>query len=219
MKESSFKLCHLDIKNLLHDYAFCLGGLRGEAFFSREAACLAKFIEALDSGAASIDKKKSTSHFTASGFVVDLNNEKIAINHHKKHQRWQHFGGHVECKDLSVFAAARREVLEESGLTTLNHIGADELWLNSTDHAQPCAHPLPFDLQVIGLGSEHVDYDIRYLFLGDSGYDLTVSSESVDVKWVDLANIGHYIDRNNDILGFYPVLAKIEMLKKLKAAN
>src|SRR5262249_25749194 len=90
--------------------------------------------------------------------------------------RWLQPGGHLEASDADIVAAARREVLEETGIAELALHGAGCFDLD--------VHALP------QLGSEppHEHFDVRFLFVARSRA-LPVSAESKAVRWVPLSEI------------------------------
>jgi 8-oxo-dGTP pyrophosphatase MutT (NUDIX family) len=115
-------------------------------------------------------------HFTASAFVLSPDRAALLLVHHRKLDRWLQPGGHVEPGDPDLIAAARREVLEETGIAELEleHAGSFDLDV----------HPIP------ALGGElpHEHFDVRFLFRAAT-HQLRLSSESKAVRWVPLAEV------------------------------
>ena len=56
-------------------------------------------------------------HFTVSAFVLAPDRSSLLMIFHAKLERWLQPGGHVEPSDTCLHTAARREVVEETGLT------------------------------------------------------------------------------------------------------
>ena len=54
-------------------------------------------------------------HITATSVVLSPDQRFVLLVHHRRLERWLLPGGHVEPDDTSLEAAARREVLEETG--------------------------------------------------------------------------------------------------------
>lgn len=54
-------------------------------------------------------------HFCASVFVINPENKKILLVHHKKYNKWVQPGGHIEDNETPE-EAALREVYEETGV-------------------------------------------------------------------------------------------------------
>ena len=115
-------------------------------------------------------------HFTASAFVLSPDRSALLLVHHRKLDRWLQPGGHVEPDDSDLIAAARREVLEETGIAALEleHPGSFDLDV----------HPIP------ALSGElpHEHFDVRFLFRAGTS-ELRLSSESKAVRWVPLAEV------------------------------
>lgn len=110
----------------------------------------------------------SPGHFTASAFVLSPERDRLLMVHHRKLRRWLQPGGHIEDFDRSVEAAARREVLEETGLAALRleHDG-----LLDVD-----VHPIPAH----GEEPAHLHHDLRLLFVAEeSGVAAGAGVESV----------------------------------------
>lgn len=108
-------------------------------------------------------------HLTASCLVLDDVGAHVLLTLHRKAGRWFQFGGHLEASDASLWAAARREGREESGL----------------DSVEPDRAILQLDRHTLegsfGRCGEHLD--VRYLAVVPAGAQATVSEESDDVRW------------------------------------
>ena len=57
-------------------------------------------------------------HVTASAFVTNPEHTELLLILHSKLQLWLQPGGHVEAEDGDIVASARREVLEEVGVSS-----------------------------------------------------------------------------------------------------
>jgi 8-oxo-dGTP pyrophosphatase MutT (NUDIX family) len=55
-------------------------------------------------------------HVTASGVVLAPARDRVLLVFHRRLQRWLQPGGHVEPEDRDLVEAARREVVEETGV-------------------------------------------------------------------------------------------------------
>jgi 8-oxo-dGTP pyrophosphatase MutT (NUDIX family) len=91
-------------------------------------------------------------HFTASAFVVSPTGDAMLLVHHPKLERWLQPGGHVEARDGDLMEAARREAIEETGITNMALIG-DGIF-DVDVHVIPARKDEP----------EHRHFDVRFLF-------------------------------------------------------
>jgi 8-oxo-dGTP pyrophosphatase MutT (NUDIX family) len=116
-----------------------------------------------------VAKAGPPAHVTASCLVVDADHERVLLTLHRRARQWFQFGGHLESGDSTVWAAARREAREESGLGSL----------------EPLPHPVQLDRHLLvgdfGRCREHLD--VRYVAVAPDGATGRVSEESLDVRW------------------------------------
>lgn len=114
-------------------------------------------------------------HVTASGFVINSARDRCLLTHHKKLGMWLQIGGHCRVNEL-VPTAARREVLEETGLEAKHLVdGIFDLDI----------HLIP----ATSLEPVHKHYDVRFCFECDDAESLTLSSESHELRWVPLVEV------------------------------
>jgi 8-oxo-dGTP pyrophosphatase MutT (NUDIX family) len=114
----------------------------------------------------------SPGHLTATGLVID-SEARVAMVLHARLGRWLLPGGHVEEADISIQAAAAREVLEETGLEVRDGriIGAD-------------VHGIPAKWNDgVVVEPYHLHHDVLVLFRVHAT-DLCLSEESEAVRWV-----------------------------------
>jgi len=109
-------------------------------------------------------------HLTAGAIVLSPAGDQVLLNHHRKADAWLAFGGHLEPGDASLADGARRELVEESGLTGFD-FDDDPLSLD--------AHAVEF---CSDRGTVH-HLDVRFLATAEPEADHRVSEESLDVRW------------------------------------
>ncbi len=119
-------------------------------------------------------------HLTAGVLVLDEQAEQVLLTLHRKAGAWLQFGGHLEPGDSSLYAAACREVGEESGLP----VGDDGPLRVIPEIVELNRHALG---GAFGTCREHLD--IRYLGVTVGRPDPVVSAESVDVRWWPIARL------------------------------
>jgi len=116
--------------------------------------------------------RKVPDHVTASALVARPDGSAFLLVHHRRLDRWLQPGGHVEPEDSSVFAAARREAAEETGVTVFDApIGPRILDVD--------VHPVP----PRGGKPGHVHHDVRFLLTTTASGITPAPSEVRDARW------------------------------------
>jgi len=110
-------------------------------------------------------------HFTASAFVISPNRDALLLIHHRKLGRWLQPGGHLESEDLSVEDAARREVLEETGVSHLRLLDSTLMRIDS--------HQIP----QYGDEPPHLHIDLGVGFHTGS-HEIGPIDEVIEARWV-----------------------------------
>jgi len=121
----------------------------------------------------------SPGHFTASGFVASPDRKSVLLIYHDKLRRWLQPGGHIEPDDLTVEAAARREVAEETGLVDLLRVGSSLIRVD--------AHPIP----ARGREPAHTHLDLAFGFVATSNR-IGPLDEVLDARWVSFDALGDF---------------------------
>ncbi len=115
-------------------------------------------------------------HLTGSAWIVDPARQRVLLVHHRKLEKWLQPGGHAD-GDPDLAAVALREAREETGLTRLRQVGDGVFDVDR--------HWIPPRRETPG----HWHLDLRFLVEADPAERLTVSEESHDLRWVDLARV------------------------------
>ncbi len=115
-------------------------------------------------------------HFTGSAWIVSPDRRRTLLTHHGKLDKWLQLGGHAD-GDPDLLAVALREAREESGLSRLAAVHArlfdvDRHWIGAR-----------------GAEPGHWHHDLRFLIEADPSEPLTISGESKDLAWVDVASV------------------------------
>ena len=128
-----------------------------------------EYLEHLRGHPDGVAKAGPPAHLTASCIVLDHSGERALLTHHRRADAWFQLGGHLEAGDASLWAAARREAREESGI----------------DDLEPLPHPVQLDRhELVGsFGSCREHLDVRYAAVAPEGARPRVGSESFDVRW------------------------------------
>jgi len=144
-----------------------------QPFDDNEKLAVQKTIEFLKSHKNCYSRTNHDGHVTA-GALVCHTDGRILLNHHKETNMWFQFGGHSDGNSNS-FEVAKREVLEETGITSfveqfekILDVGYEEIEDNPFKKEPP-----------------HFHYDINFLFITDQN-QFNISNESKDIKWATL---------------------------------
>jgi 8-oxo-dGTP pyrophosphatase MutT (NUDIX family) len=117
-----------------------------------------------------------TGHLTGSAWILSPDRRRTLLTHHGKLGKWLQLGGHAD-GDPDLLAVALREAREESGLTRLSVVDTrlfdvDRHWIPSR-----------------GAEPGHWHHDLRFMLEADPSEPLTVSEESRELAWVDVASV------------------------------
>jgi len=116
-------------------------------------------------------------HFTASSFVLDPNGTHLLLILHRVLGLWLQPGGHFDPLDDDLYAAARREVSEETGVVDMDPLSDFPALFDVDIHSIP-AHP--------GRGEPaHQHFDLRLAFRAHSSA-IRASSDAADARWFRL---------------------------------
>lgn len=138
---------------------------RIEPVDSREAASITATLDRLEWPSDPFDEGRDDHHLTASAFVVSSRG--VILHLHRRLGIWVQPGGHVDPGE-SPSAAARRETIEETGLSVAHWV--PELLFHVDVHPGPRGH---------------THYDLRYVLVADPVDPSPAPGESPEVYWFD----------------------------------
>jgi 8-oxo-dGTP pyrophosphatase MutT (NUDIX family) len=116
-------------------------------------------------------------HFTASAFVLSPDESSLLLIFHRRLRRWLQPGGHLD-PDEGVFAAARREVAEETGVGEVDFLGGAPSLFDLDVHEIPPREDEP----------AHEHFDLRVLVRARQ-LNLMAASDAGAAKWVKIAEV------------------------------
>ena len=132
-----------------------------------------------------IDWNNFDGHVVAGGFIYAKEEEKFLVLYHNDLKMFLYPGGHVDNSDINTLQAAKREILEETGLSNL-----EQLKLTEDDLI-----PIDIDTHKISYNErlnlpEHYHYDFRYLFMTDKISDIKTDVEELSsYKWISVEEL------------------------------
>lgn len=118
------------------------------------------------------ERSLDVGHITASAWVVNKDNTKALLTHHRKLGLWFQLGGHCD-GNTDALAVALKEAQEESGIMGIQPIQT---------------HIFDIDVHLIPENKKekaHYHYDIRFLLQVISDEEIVVSDESHALAWID----------------------------------
>lgn len=147
-----------------------------DALWPQERAVTQRIQSLVSQHADCFDRTCRPGHVTASAWVTDAQAEYCLLVRHKKLDKWLQPGGHADGQS-DVAGVARREVIEETGVSRLRLVDAVPLDLD--------VHPIPERRAQSGelIEDAHDHHDIRFLFVADPSDPLVLSDESHEVRW------------------------------------
>jgi len=157
----------------------------------QETSVLARLVNQLATDAGDMaDRGNMLGHFTASALVLNAAETHVLFINHLVLQRWLQPGGHVEADD-SLWAAAIREVLEETGvenIVSLLMAGGRPIALDIDTHTID-ANPKKGE-------GPHFHHDFMFLAKAPENAVLTPQLAEVGgVKWLPLAEAAQLPNR------------------------
>lgn len=116
------------------------------------------------------DRELSIGHITGSSWLLNKDNSKALLMHHRKLNKWLQLGGHAD-GDSDVLQVAIKEAQEESGVNCI--IPVDENIFDIDVHLIPGNDK----------EEEHFHYDIRFLLRINSDEKINPNFESKEMRW------------------------------------
>lgn len=123
-------------------------------------------------------------HITATGLVLAPDGVRVLLVHHNRLDRWLLPGGHIESEDPTPACAARREVIEETGVSLAP--GGDPPLIGIDVHGIPPKGAEPY----------HLHHDLIFFFHAATER-VQASEESRAVVWCASADFDRYAVPSN----------------------
>lgn len=149
-----------------------------------------------------IDCNNFKGHIVAGGFIYAKEEHKFLVLYHKDLKMFLYPGGHVNDNEKSPLQAAKREIMEETGLSNL-----EQLKLSENEQT-----PIDIDTHLIEYNERlnlpvHYHFDFRYLFIVDKIPGIKIEqNELSNYKWIDIyelkndLNYGRIVNKIENII-------------------
>ena len=144
----------------------------------QEEKDLAELLRRLRSGEELYSRDNASAHLTASAWVVSPDRKQVLMAYHKIYNSWAWTGGHAD-GERDLCAVARREAVEESGITELKLLdpGIFSLEILSVDGHEKRGQYV----------STHLHLNVTYLFEADPVAPLRCKpDENTGVAWIPI---------------------------------
>ena len=130
-------------------------------------------------------RENKVGHFTASGWVVSPDREKVLMVYHNIYDSWSWMGGHADGK-TDLRAVAEREIREESGIRQLRLLDEEifSLEVLTVDGHEKKGQYVP----------SHLHYNVTYLFEADTDQETALKpDENSGVQWIRVEDLGNAV--------------------------
>lgn len=135
-------------------------------------------------------------HFSAAGFIVNKEKNKMLAVYHKIADGWTYPGGHADGDD-NLLRVALKEVYEETGLKA-NVLKTEPFMISIL--------PTKYHLKNNQFVSSHLHFDIIYLMEADESISLKMFDDAIDgVKWISF----HDIEKEKFCYFIKPIVIKM----------
>jgi 8-oxo-dGTP pyrophosphatase MutT (NUDIX family) len=142
--------------------------------FPAERVVVERFRAFVDAHPDCFERTCVPGHVTGSAWITSHDGARFLLTHHRKLGRWLQLGGHSD-GDPDTARVALREAEEESGISGLALAPIDGR-----------VRPLDLDAHEIPARAgepAHVHYDVRFLVVAPPDATITVSDESLALRW------------------------------------
>lgn len=126
-------------------------------------------------------RKNKKAHFTASAWVINPSHTKVLMIYHNIYDSWAWMGGHAD-GETDLFAVAKREAEEESGITDIRPVSED---IASIEIVTVSGHEKKGEYV-----SSHLHLNVTYMFEAPEEQELFIKpDENSGVMWIETDDI------------------------------
>ena len=143
-------------------------------------------------------------HITAGALLLNHDEDRILLMHHKKLNQWMQFGGHAD-GEYNLYNVAAKEVFEESGIEGIAFLEPQPLEVARFSYPK----------EVFGYSKSMLD--VRFLAKAPQGAVAQKNSESKELRWCTLEEAFALAAGNSDD-GTTELLKKYQAFRQQRAS-
>lgn len=148
-----------------------------------------------------LNRESVDGHMSSTGFVVNKDHTKVLMAFHNIYQSYSWTGGHND-GDPDFKSVAEKEVLEETGLSTVQRISQ----LISLDDLPVETH-IKKGVEV----KEHRHFNLTYLFEADENDKISIKEdENSALKWINFDEIEQWVDEEIMVPVYQKIIERIQ---------
>ena len=149
-------------------------------------------------------RTNTVAHFTSSAFILNETRDKALMIYHNIYNAWSWTGGHTD-GDENFLAVAKREAMEETGITKLEPITKDVI---SQDIIPVFGH-----IKNGNYVSAHLHLSVAYAFIAPENQPLqNAPKENSAVQWISLKNLGKECTETEMVKIYNKIISRVESL-------
>ena len=169
-----------------------------------EAAATEELIQLIQSKESCFERvaEEDAVHITAGVLLLNHDEDRILLMHHKKLGMWMQFGGHAD-GDSDLYNVAAKEVSEECGIEGITFLEPQPLEVARFSYPQ----------EVFGYSKSMLD--VRFLAKAPKGAIEQKNSESKELRWCTLDE-AFDLAATNDDPGTTNILKKYQISQEKK---
>lgn len=136
------------------------------------------FLRFMENNSDCLSRDNDTAHFTASSWIVSHDRKRVLMVYHNIYDSWSWTGGHAD-GEADMESVARRELMEETGLTNPRLVSAE-----------------PISLEILTVDGHmkkgnyvhsHLHLNLTYLYEADEDEAIRIKAdENSGVRWFTL---------------------------------
>lgn len=161
-------------------------------------------LQSLETFADLLTRQNQLAHFTCSGFIMNPARTHVLMIHHNIYNAWGWTGGHAD-GDAHFLAVAKREIVEETGVTAVKTLSEKMISLDVL--------PVHGHMKKGKYVTPHLHFNVTYAFEVADDAVLTVNEEeNSGVAWIAVEDIAVMCNEPHMIPIYDKLVARVKQL-------